>query len=65
MPGVSDFGWFVLCIALGTTAVVAWELCQPHLSALVFDTGDIVATILGALLFAACWPFARRVVASL
>lgn len=65
IPGVSDFGWFVLCIGLSTTAVVAWELCQPHLSALVFDTGDLIATTLGALLFAACWPFVRRIVASL
>lgn len=65
LPTISDFGWFVLCTALGTAAVVAWELCQPFLSGLVFDTGDIVATIVGSLLFSACWPFVRRIIASL
>lgn len=65
LPGVSDLVWFTTCIVISAAAIVAWEVCQPYFSALVFDTGDIVATLVGALLFFAGWPLVRKIIASM
>lgn len=64
-PGLTDFGWFKVCVGLGAVAVTGWETLQPIVSNLVFDTMDIVATLGGALLFLACWPLLRKLIASL
>jgi hypothetical protein len=63
-PALSDLSWFCLSVALGIAAGVAWEFLQPGLSRLVFDPGDVIATVLGGLVFAGCWPLVRKNIAA-
>lgn len=58
-PGLGDGRWFAIATLLGSGTVLAWECAQTLRANMVFDPWDLIATVIGTLLWLALWPWLR------
>jgi hypothetical protein len=56
---VSKFSWFVTSTLLCLVILLAWEIRQIYRADFVFDWYDIIANIVGAILFLLSWPVVK------
>lgn len=58
-PGLRGGRWFAIASLLGSGVVIAWECAQTLRVNMVFDPWDLIATVIGTLLWLALWPWLR------
>jgi hypothetical protein len=58
-PALSIARWYLVSGVFCQIGLLTWEFLQPVVPGATFDWSDIVATVLGGLLWLASWPILR------